>query len=845
MDDQAKPNHSPLLMDSVLQAELDRMVSERTLLLQQKIEAQNEIELELRKQIRELEGIVSEQSFAEERIRQILESTGEGLLGLDNEDRITFANHAACQILGYQLDELTGRYGHSLFHHSKVDGSPFPVANCAINATLKQGIISHNDQEVFWHKNASPIPVSYTATPIKKGAWVVGAVVNFSDISLRKRIEGELQKSIEAAEAANRAKSEFLSNMSHEIRTPVNGIIGMTYLALKTRLNPKQRDYLDKINRSSQHLIAIINDILDYSKIEAGRLDIEYVDFELNQMLHNVSNQIAGKATEKQLELIFDIATELPASLHGDPLHLAQILINYASNAVKFTGKGEIIIRARLLEVMPEHLLVRFEVQDTGIGIDSATQAKLFQSFQQADTSITRKYGGTGLGLSICKRLAELMGGSVGVQSEVGRGSIFWCTLKLGKCRVRPTLEAADFLPQKFRILAVDDHPYARQILTEMLGHMQLRADAAESGLQALAMVREADRLSDPYQLVIIDWRMPGMNGIETASQLGELKLHIPPARIIVTAYGNEISLKDTEQAGVSMVVAKPLMPSILLAAIRQTLIYGKMATEQELTKTASLELKSINGARILLAEDNVFNQQVAREILEGVGATVCIANNGFEVLELLSHEYFDCILMDMQMPDMDGIEATQRIRANPGLPGKKIIAMTANASKEDREKCLAAGMDDFISKPFEPEHLFAMLARWLTDRPVSVVQTPAVALSMIKSGDPQLIDLAILAKSVGNDPQKIHRFACKFLESTEKALQGIETALAEGNLGGLAALGHRLKSSARTVGALGFAELCQSLELFKNQGNIAQARDIVDRLRLLQERIRQYLDKV
>ncbi len=838
------------------QTRLEEMVKERTAALEIEINERRQIELKLREYAEQLEASISEKSFAEDRVRQILESTGDGLYGLDDEGRITFVNPAACQMLGYEPEELAGKNAHAVFHHTKSDGNSYPVEECPICATLLKGVIAHKDDEIFWRKDAQPIPVEYTATPIRKGDWIVGTVVGFNDISMRKHIERELQKSKEAAEAANRAKSDFLSNMSHEIRTPINGIIGMTYLALKTDLSPKQRDYLDKIHRSSQHLIGIINEILDFSKIEAGKLEIETVDFELNQMLHNVSGMFAEKAAEKGIEFIFDIAPSLPLHLRGDPLRLSQILINYASNAVKFTQQGEIIIRARGVEETEGNVLVRFEVQDSGLGMNEEVKAKLFQSFQQADTSTTRKYGGTGLGLSISKQLAKLMGGTVGVESEPDKGSTFWCTAWLGKGRA-DAAEPALPLPHlgKLRILVVDDHPHARQIIIEMLGHMGVRADGAESGEQGLSMAAAADNEGDPYDLAIIDWRMPGMDGAETSRRLGDLKLARPPARIMMTAYSAELTQKEAENAGVSRIFAKPLMPPTLLDAIKQALpgSFPETSKGQEQNSTSPSAPKSISGARVLLVEDNAFNQQVATEILEEAGVAVCVANNGYEALDLLRQEYFECILMDMQMPEMDGIETTQRIRANPALPGKKIIAMTANASKEDREKCFAAGMDDFISKPFEPEHLYAMLAKWLPVRlqkiaAVSGTAPPpthiATPITGTPPGDPQVIDLSVLAKSVGNDPAKLRKFALKFLESAQKGVAEIEAALERKDVAALAAAGHRLKSSSRTVGALGFANLCNALEQNKDDVNMDQAHSIVARLRPLLEQIKEQVNE-
>ncbi len=832
---------------------------------------------------------ITEQYFAEEQLRIAAATfeTHEGIVITDALANIIRVNQAFHDITGYTQEEVLGK-------NPRIRSSG--RQDKAFYEKMWQQLLDHGSWTgEIWNKrkNGQIYPEWLTITAVKNEKGVTtGYVAIFSDITERKQSEKslmeyrdrleemvkertaaleieinervqmdwELQKSMEAAEAANRAKSDFLSNMSHEIRTPINGIIGMTHLALKTSLNPKQKDYLDKIYQSSKHLIGVVNDILDFSKIEAGKLEIESVDFELKQMLHNVSNLLAEKAAEKGIEFIFDISLTLPPFLRGDPLRLSQILINYVGNAVKFTRQGEIIIRAREVEKTGGGMLVRFEVQDTGIGMNEEVKAKLFQTFQQADTSITRKYGGTGLGLSISKQLAELMGGSVGVESEPGKGSTFWCTARLGKC-VAGAAEPALSLPdlRKLRILVIDDHPYARQIITEMLGNMGLRADDAESGEQGLSMAAAAGREGDPYDLVIIDWRMPGMNGIETSHHLDGLELARPPAKIMMTAYGTEWTQKDADNAGVMGVFSKPLMPSILLDAIKQalpdTFPEAKTALGQQLTPPAGTG--SIDGARILLAEDNTFNQQVAVEILEGAGATVCVAHNGYEALELLGQEYFDCILMDMQMPEMDGIETTRRIRANPALPGKKIIAMTANASKEDREKCLAAGMDDFISKPFEPKHLYAILAKWMPVRPhkrgaINEAASPppphdapitGVPTAGVPSGDPQIIDLAVLARSVGNDPAKLRKFSLKFLESAQKGLAEIGAALERKDMAALAASGHRLKSSSRTVGALGFADLCHALEQCKDDKNMAQAQDIAGRLRPLLERIREQIE--
>jgi PAS domain S-box-containing protein len=602
-----------------------------------------------------------------------------------------------------------------------------------------------------YHPNLGPdgIYLNATASLLYDPAGdVTGAIESLRDITESKRLQEELVRAKQTADEANRAKSDFLANMSHEIRTPMNAVIGMAQLALKTDLSDKQRDYLSKIQSSANSLLGIINDILDFSKIEAGKLDMEVVDFNLEDVLENLGNLVSVKASEKKnLEVLFSTGADVPRFLVGDPLRLGQVLINLVNNAVKFTEEGEIVVSTALESRQKENVILRFTVRDTGIGISEAQQNKLFQSFSQADTSTTRKYGGTGLGLVISQRLVTMMDGQIWVESEPGQGSrfIFTARFELGAEKAR-----RQFVPhhdlRAMKVLVVDDNATSRNIFRDMLESFSFEVSVAASGEEALRELEHASA-DRPFRLVVMDWKMPGMDGIETARRIkAHPGLERIPAIIMATAYGREEIMRKAETAGLEGFLIKPVNASVLFDTIiqafgQETSIPGK---ENERINAEGPAIASIAGARVLLVEDNEINQQVAKEILEGAGLLVTLADNGQEAVDAVRTGTYDVVLMDIQMPVMDGYAATRAIRRDTRFSDLPIIAMTAHAMAGDAQKSLDAGMQAHVTKPIDPENLFAALQKWvrpehMASGPVEDTPLPSTRTNKISADDEPL----------------------------------------------------------------------------------------------------------
>ncbi len=646
----------------------------------------------------------------------------------------------------------------------------------------------------------------------------VAVVLTLILLASRERIFSKLEKSRALAEANSTAKSEFLSNMSHEIRTPMNAIIGLSYLALKTNLTPSQRDYLKRIQVSSQHLLGVINDILDFSKIEARKLTVERVPFELEKVMDNVAALTAEKAGAKGLELIFETDKDVPRDLEGDPLRLGQILINYANNAVKFTEAGEIGIRIRVAEKTATDVLLHFQVTDTGVGIADDQKPLLFRSFQQADGSITRRYGGSGLGLAISKNLAEMMGGSVGFESVLGKGSTFWFTARLGIGRG----EQSRFVPRSDlrgrRALVVDDNDHARAVILDMLVGMTFVSSAVASGAAAIEEVRRAAGENAPYDLVFLDWQMPNLDGIETARRIAALGLARAPHLVIITAYGREEVIRAAEAAGVEDVLIKPISASLLFDTAVHLLGGNRAERQEQAPQSAPEGGDGFKGARVLLAEDNEVNEEVAREILEQAGCLVSVAQDGAAAVDAVSSGDFDLVLMDIQMPVMDGLAATRAIRKTARGGSLPIIAMTANAMAEDRERCMEAGMTDYVTKPIDPEALFATLRRYLgTAVPPAAVAIDASQLPPIRGIDTKA-GLRRVLGNVGLYRDLLRRFIAGQREAAAKIDEALSTdrGLAE-------RLAHTLKGVSGNIGALEIQSVAAELEAAIS-GNAAPA---------------------
>ncbi|MFD1625876.1 response regulator [Azospirillum griseum] len=800
---------------------------------------------------------------ANRRMNLILHSASDSICGVDRNGIVTFANPAASVLTGYSNEELLGRNLHALIHHTRADGTPYPFMECPVMAVLQTGEIRRGLEDTYWTKDGNAVAVEYTASPMLEDGRVEGAVLVFHEIAERKRAEAAMTSARVAAETANRAKTEFLANMSHEIRTPMNAILGLTHLLQQTALSDRQADYLRKVRVSAQSLLGILNDILDFSKVEAGRIELESVDFRLDDLLQNLGVIIGAAAQDKDIEVLFSVAPDVPLSLIGDPLRLQQVLINLAGNAIKFTDRGEVVVAVKRRADTDDGVILSFSVRDSGIGISAEQKERLFQAFSQGDASTTRRFGGTGLGLAICARLVGLMGGRMDVDSVVGRGSDFHFEARFGVRReALPSRTVARSVPRDLSVLVVDDHPTARAVLAEIAGTFGWAATACANGREALDEIERATRSGHPYDLVLMDWKMPEMDGLEAARRVRADDPTGAPIIIVISGYGRERVGTQFEEIGVAGFLVKPVTASTLLDAV--TVAYARQEgrgegsapsadravgatadTATTVTEAAEWSARRVlRGRRLLLAEDNGISRDVAREILERAGARVETAEDGRHALALLRNnpQGFDAVLMDVHMPDMNGFEATAAMRSFPGGDRLPIIAMTASALPADRQRCLDHGMSDHVPKPFDIEQLFTVLTRWIgpplraepgpgwdAAPPPARPGRPSLAASPSPSPAPNPdalpdalpgLDVVDALSRFDGDVALLRRFVESFAKTYSGAVEEIAAALERGDLPRAKALGHELKSLAGNIGARTLSAAADAVQIAAHVGS-------------------------
>ena len=739
----------------------------------------------------------------------ILENAVSGIVFL--RDRIILrCNDGFAQIFGYVPNELIGQSTRMLFRsqedYERLGREALSIVETG-GAYVADVPLVRKDGQIVW--------CFCRAKLLDPADRSKGMVLAMQDITERKEHERLLSESKERAEAATSAKSLFLANMSHEIRTPMNAIIGLSNLALKTPLSAQQRDYLAKIHSAGTSLLGIINDILDLSKIEAGKLEIEPIEFRLDSLLDKIAVVLGHRAAEKGLELVFDVSHTVPQALVGDELRLEQIFTNLVGNALKFTERGEVLVRVEQTDGTSEQVKLKFSVRDTGIGVSLEQQQRLFQAFTQADGSITRKYGGTGLGLTICKRLIELMGGTIWMESTPGVGSTFHFTVWLGRGNESLT-QALPAQAKGMRVLVVDDNPDARRVLAGHCATLPLSVDEATCGQEAIETVRAADASGKPFGLVLMDWSMPDMNGVETARAIRrDVLLHVRPRIVLVTAFGQNDMSTNTHDNLLDAFLVKPVSASTLVDTLVE--LYGSQGSQPSGGQTLQYDLK---GLKVLLVEDNAINQQIASELLKSAGVMVEVVDNGRKaIMKLAAGQQYDVVLMDLQMPEMDGYAATEAIRADSTFNDLPIIAMTAHAMAEERERCLSSGMNDHISKPIDPDALFATLARWANRQPAKRL-TKRKSNSSIP-GQQSWINIGDTLERLGGNFDLYRTLLGRFVNDYADVAMKIHAALAAGDWTYAQHEVHTIKGVAGNLGAEPLYAAAGELE-----GTIRNAQD-------------------
>ncbi len=765
------------------------------------------------------------------RLALVVNSSDDAIFSLTREGLIVTWNAGAERMYGYTAEEIKGK------HFSTFVPEDLRGGLTAIDEKLSRAEAVRHLEHVNIRKDGLRFPVSLTLSPLKDAAGLVTGVSTIvRDITEQKRAAAELQRAKESAEATSRAKSEFVANMSHEIRTPMNGIIGMTDLALDTALTSEQREYLTMVRDSADSLLTIINDILDFSKIEAGKLGLDPAEFNLQDVLTNTLRSLAVRASQKGLELAWGVKAGVPERVIGDAGRLRQVIVNLVGNAIKFTEHGEVVVGVEVESQQAQSVVLHFTVRDTGIGIAPEEQKQIFEAFTQADNSMSRKYGGTGLGLTISSRLVEMMDGNIWLESALGEGSTFHFTARLGQAKAAAEESSPKNIIslQDLPVLVVDDNATNRKILEAMLTHWLMRPEMASSGEEGLAALERAAAAGSPFPLVLLDAQMPEMDGFALAERIKQNPQLAGATIMMLTSAGQRGDTIRCRELGIGVYLIKPIRQSELLEAIVEAM--GKSFHQDRATVITRHSLRENRRKfHILLAEDNEVNRLLAVRLLEKLGHVVTVTSNGSEALAMLKKARFDLVLMDVQMPKMNGFQTTAAIRKEEESTGEHlpIIAMTAHAMEGDRERCLAAGMDGYVAKPIQVESLVNAIENVGQAPEVAKVAKPATP----RQQDP--IDTASALARVEGDVELLMEMVALFLEELPDLLTTLREAVTAGDAGAIERAAHKLKGSVGNFAARPAFEAALKLEVLGRERNLSEAEPAYGELEKEIQRLR------